>query len=536
MSPSHDVRVTIGEVEFGRPDLANLVTHSQINGFPSAEFSMPLDSDAARRACMTDAVVVLVDDHDLFTGHCVQAWADGERLQVRCATAPQFRTDRVAFASRVPHFTAMRMLVLDAGLKLPESDEGNFVCKSPSRTIDWDQLLDAVEAAQNCSDALRIVAETAAGVELSADEKQVLQGGLAGISQAVKQSPYASSAVDRIPPSAYRSAVWQWRAAAWRYRRGSDQHEVIVPIRNLVVPMSTVDIGDVTFMDASRTSVMQQYLTDDMDPFLRDEWGLPVLARTVVSSDDLWTARQRGREKILAALEVATFRLNFSLALWKLAEGQHAAVRFERPSGSCARLADNSFVHNRATDEYWLGPTGRAEPPDLVHLHARGGPLLEALSTTLSDSEESPFVAHIRSALHWSYRAAASESLVDRFLLRWIALETLLTAEGESSSDLVRRAPFSLVSVGGRVKPIRRELEKSWIPLRNDIVHRALHADKRLAEGTLRISFFLDATIAHAIASSSDYRTLESWLAYLDKLAISRPTGSAAHLHNRHSD
>jgi hypothetical protein len=493
----------------------------------TAEFSVDADSDKARRMAMTAWVEIRSGDHLMFDGNVVEAFCADEKLQVRCATAPQFNSDLVACAARTPWFQAVRVLVLDEGLRLPEADDENLICKTRSRSFDWDCLLDEVESAANCDQALELLKHLPEG-NISEPEKELIHQGLAFIRRAAKETRYADEPMDKIPASAYRRGVREWRAEAWRYRRGVDEHEVIVPIGNIVVPMSAVDVAGVTFMDASRTSVMKQYLTDDMGPFLRDGWELPVLARTVVTGSDLWSARQAGREKVAQGVEAVVFRLNYSPSMWKTADSRYESTRFARPSGSCPRMSDNSLVHNLATDEYWLGPIGRAREPDLVELRARGGRLLDALSISPLDWPDTDLAAHIRAALHWSYRAAASESLVDRFLLRWIALEMLLCGEDDGTPAMIRRMPFAVVSVEGKVKPMRRELEKSWILLRNEVVHRALHAHPRLSEGTRRIHYFSDATIAHAIARLDEDQTFGSWLAYLDAQALSKPPDTRA--------
>ena len=528
MPLDQEIRLTIGEIVFGASEVTGLRTQSRINGVPTAEFTLESDSEKVRRVALTDRVVASVGGHGLFWGDVVEAFAEGDRLRVRCSTAPQFASDLVAFACRASMPQSMRMIALDSGLQLPETDEDNLVCKATSRGVDWDLLFERAEGAANCDDALQAIKEVTTDVDLSAPEREIFQRGLARIQRTIKEAGHGKTPVDAIPPSAYRRGIAEWRADAWRYRRVLDSHEVIAPIRNLLVPMSTVTIDGVTFMDASSTSVMTQYLTDDVGPFIRDEWELPAVARTVVLASDLWSARQLGRDKMLEALGIVAFRLNYSPATWKLEDARHEAPRFARPSGSCPRLADNSLVHNLTTDEYWLGPTGRGRSPDLVELRARGGPLLEKLGVLASEDPATDLSAHIRAALHWSYRAAASESLVDRFLLRWIALEMLLNAEGEDVSDVIRRMPFAVVSVGGKVKPMRRELERAWIPLRNRIVHRALYEDPRLVAGASRIQYFTDATIAHAIARANQDQTFAEWLAYLDAQAYSRPPSSEA--------
>lgn len=186
-------------------------------------------------------------------------------------------------------------------------------------------------------------------------------------------------------------------------------------------------------------------------------------------------------------------------------------------------MVDNTLVHNLVTDEYWMGPLGVPKATDLVLERSRGGSLLEEIDGFLSASDDSAFSLHIGSALHWSYRADSSETLVDRFLMRWIALEMLLCGPDDDASDLIRRLPFTFISVGGRRASIRRELERRWVPLRNDIVHRAVQEHASLAEGAVRVKYFADRSIAYALAGRHEFQSLQAWLAHLDDLARKRP-------------
>ena len=522
--PDSEISVVIGDVAFTETELSGVRWQGQLRGMATAEFTLDCNAEKTRRVAMTDPVEIRSDDYLHFGGRVVEARARGKLLQLKCEAAPQFNSDLTGFVARTSVLQGMRMLALDGGARVPEADDRNLVCKASTRSLDWDDLLNRVQEAGTCGDALRIIGDAASGIELSKPEKELLERGLARIRQAVTEAGLHKNDVRTIPASGYRSAMAEWRADAWRYRWHPDDHEVIVPVRDMVVPQSSVTIGDVTFMDSSSTSVMKPYLTGDAGEWFRTDWDAPVLARTVVAEGDLWSAKRAGREKIVRAIELLVFRLNFSLGHWKLADADYTPVRYQRPSGACPAVAGASLVHNLATDEFWLGLAGCGQAPDLVELRARGGPLFEALCTTPSEKDlRTDLGEHVRAALHWSYRAALSESLIDRFLLRWIAMEMLLSNDHEDAGAVIRRTPFAIVSLGEKVKPLRRELQDRWLPLRNRIAHQAIQADPELAAGAARVQFFLDATIAHAVAKARENYTFGSWLAYLDQQGLSAP-------------
>jgi len=296
-------------------------------------------------------------------------------------------------------------------------------------------------------------------------------------------------------------------------------------VLDVLTPGSSFEIGGVTFMDARQTTVMRPFLSDDLGPNLLAHWDSPTFARTVVDSLDLWSAKAAGVARVRDALGVLTFRLSFSSALFKEAGGEHSTVGFERPSCACPAVADAVLVHNMDTDEHWLAPVLlHGKPHDLVRLSERGGRLLHLLEDFAQPASGGSLHDHIHRAIHWSYRAVASDSSVDQFLMRWIALEMLLLGtRREGTSTLRRRLPFAIASPEDKVGPIRAELEKRWIPLRDSIAHRAILEDPNLEEGIQRVKYFVDVTVAHALAMAEKGLSFTDWLSHLDEMARTPP-------------
>ncbi len=276
-------------------------------------------------------------------------------------------------------------------------------------------------------------------------------------------------------------------------------------------------IGQVEYMDNSAVELVERHCRlGELGPILRDEWDLPTFARVTVMASDLWGARSLGYERIVESLAAIAFCLNYDSPVLKNQEGQYSFPPFVRPSGACPTMAENVFIHNLATDEYWLGPPGRGRPPDLVEVASRSASLLDLLGDISTDPPSDGLAAHVLVALHWSYRAAASESLVDRFLLRWIVLEMLLLRRNENSPVLASRVPAVIAAHGDKMKPLSAEIRDRWVPLRDEIVHRALSDHDDLAEGARRVQFFADAVIGHALAMAGTGLSYDEWLNHLD--------------------
>ena len=466
---------------------------------------------------LTDRVVIRVESHVLFSGDVVETHEDGDDLLLGCSGVPQMDSDDFVGACRASVYQGMRMIALDGGLHIPEFDAENMVSKAPSASLDWDELLDKAEAAGNFSEFGQAVESCLPSGRPVGPEAELLRKGLAQVLKTTIAAGYAAADARRVPSAVFRSAIRDWRADAWRYRRRDDPFEVIVPIRDMIVSATPVAIGQVEYMGSSAVELVERHCRlDELGPILRDEWDLSTFARVTVEASDLWGARSQGYELIAESLAAIAFCLNFDSPVLKNEKGQYSFPSFVRPSGACPTMAKNAFIHNAATDEYWLGPPGRGRPPDLVEITSRSRSLLDLLGSVTGDHSSDSLSAHVDVALHWSYRAAASKALVDRFLLRWIVLEMLLLRRTERSPVLASRIPAVVAAPGDKTKAVRVEIRDRWVPLRDEIVHRALSNHHDLAEGARRVQFFADAVIGHALAMAGAGLSYDEWLNHLD--------------------
>jgi hypothetical protein len=512
-----DCTVSIGRVVLEDSDFSGVITRSALKRPDSAEFRLAKSSPRTRLVALTDRVVIRVDRRVLFSGDVVEAHEDGDDLLVRCSGVPQMDSDDFVGAFRASVYQGMRVIALDGGLRIPDVDEENMVSKAPSAHLDWDDLLDEAEAASDFLKFAEAVRSCLASGPPAGPEAELLRKGLAHVLNATKEAGYGEADAHIVPASVFRSAIRDWRANAWRYRRRDDPFEVIVPIRDLMVSVSPVAIGQLEYMDNSAVELVERHCRlSELGAILRDEWDLSTFVRATVTANDLWSARSLGRERILESLATIAFCLNYDSPALKNEDGQYSFPPFVRSSGACPTMAENVFIHNLATDEYWLGPPGRGRPPDLVEVASRSASLLDLLGGIATDPSSDGLAAHVLVALHWSYRAAASESLVDRFLLRWIVLERLLLRRDEKSPILANRVPAVVAAPGDKTKPLRAEIRDRWVPLRDEIVHRALSDHRDLAEGARRVQFFADAVIGHALVMAGTGVSFDEWLDYLD--------------------
>lgn len=509
--------VCIGRVVLEDADFSGVVTRSAIKRPDSAEFRLAKSSPRTRLVALTDRVVIRVDGHVLFSGDVIEAHEDGDDLLVKCSGVPQMDSDDFVGVCRASVYQSMRMIALDGGLRIPEVDEENMVSKAPSARLDWDDLLDKAEAAGDFFEFGQTVKSCLPGEPPVGAEAELLRKGLAHVLKSTTAAGYAAADAHSVPAAVFRPAIRDWRADAWRYRRSNDLFEVIAPIRDLTVSASPLAIGQVEYMDRSAVELVEHHCRlNELGPLLRDEWDLSTFARVAVKAIDLWGARSLGYARIVESLAAIVFCLSYDSPVLKNEKGQYSFPPFVRPSGACPTMAENVFIHNLATDEYWLGPPGRGRPPDLVEVATRGASLLDLLGGVATDSSSNGLAAHVLVALHWSYRAAASESLVDRFLLRWIVLEMLLLRRNENSPVLANRVPAVVAASGDRTKSLRAEIRDRWVPLRDEIVHRALSDHLDLAEGARRVQFFADAVIGHALAMAGAGLSYDEWLDHLD--------------------
>jgi hypothetical protein len=73
-----------------------------------------------------------------------------------------------------------------------------------------------------------------------------------------------------------------------------------------------------------------------------------------------------------------------------------------------------------------------------------------------------------------------------------------------------------LAAPGDKIGPLRAEIRNRWVPLRDEIVHRALSDHHDLVEGARRVQFFADAVIGHALVNAKAGLSFDEWLDYLD--------------------
>jgi hypothetical protein len=519
--------VEIGAISVTGEPLKAWTVRSVINGVPTAEVSLDSANPDLRLLALNERLVVLAGEGAVFVGDVVRTEAEGGVLTLHCSTEPRLETTRGGVSVRAHHTQTMRLTFGDIVAMLPEEDDENELCPAATRAVDWDVVVEELEAAPDFLSFVEVVETHVVGTVPASPAEQRLP---TEILQRVRVE-LERAGLDNVPAASvlradYAKALLDIHAFTWRFRMRPDEHTVCVPVRDLVVPGTSVRVGCVNFLDRRLGTAADEQIRAETADHLRADWDLDGVAQTTVRARDLWTAKQLGLARIREALAALVFAYGYAPWLQKLSEGTYSAIPFARVTGARPTVSSSVFVRNEQSQEYWLGPiTGFPDACNLVEVEELRSGLLGQVTTGDSENE---LLRHVRRSLQWRYRASLAETAIDRFLYTWIALEMLMQGPREKTSALVRRLPFTIASVGDKVKPLRRELEMRWIPLRDAIVHRAVEEHPEAEEGARRVHFFADCAVAYAMTRARDMQSYEDWLQHLDGLSkAARGNGKA---------
>jgi len=77
--------------------------------------------------------------------------------------------------------------------------------------------------------------------------------------------------------------------------------------------------------------------------------------------------------------------------------------------------------------------------------------------------------------------------------------------------------------VGDRPNAIRSELQRQWVPLRDEIVHQALQSHPEIEAALRRVRYFSDCAIGYALVRAKQSPSYDDWLDHLDSLSRAKP-------------
>lgn len=511
--------VSFGELELAAPDVVRWTSRSAINEMSTSTIELDAGSRAVRSLALNEPVGLVANEHGIFGGTVTDARVEDGLLIVNCSSAPQMETQRSAGLANAHHSQLIRLIVMDADCNVQEADDSNEICPAATRCLDWDAFLSELTEAPDFLSFAAVLQTYLPDTTPSEPEQRLLSQVLGLVQKAVADADLADAPAATIKREHYEVAFPKIWACSWRYRRVPDEHEITVPLQHITAGATPLDVGTVIFSDADADA--SKYLKDDSPPELITEWSAKAYARTVVQAQDLWTAKSIGLARIREALTVLAFAYTYAPWQQKLNDGDYRPVSYQRPAGAPGTLGSLVRVVSARSSEYWLGPVrNTTDSCDLERLAETRGTLLAQAS---GGDESNELRRHVQRALSWRYRAQLASDQVDAFLYTWISLEMLFQRPSEKTPDLVRRLPFAVLSVGDRPGAIRTELQRRWIPLRDEIVHRAILSHDELATGVRRVQYLSDCAIGYALAWAEHSSAYDDWLAHLDDLSIRKP-------------
>lgn len=516
------VTALFGDLRIEAPTLVSDKVERGTLESTSATVSLRAGDPSLHRLALNDTVVLEHEGQRVFTGEVVSAEVVDDVLTVRCSAVASGLNQRGGGVARGDALQLARMLILDHGGKLAQEDDENVLCPARTRAIDWDALVEEMEQAPDLVSLIAVVRNRTNGQKLQGLEGRLLAEVMQMVVKQIKSRGLESATASEVKREDFQDALPTIRGCSWRFRKLPDQYEVVVPMRRLVAGSESIQLGSVEFRSTDGT--VAEYLDKGNAKAFASEWQAEAYAWVGLKACDLWTAKTTGLARIMEAM--ASVGFVYSYACWhqKTSDGVYRPIRYERPHGMPAVVGRLFRVTNVDSGDCWIGPIdSEADACRLEQLAEKGGLLRQATGSRMN----SEMGKHVRRALNWRYKADLALLPVDAFLHAWISLEMLFQRETEGTSALVRRLPFTILSVGERPGSIRNELQKKWVPLRDKIVHRALEHDPSLEEGVRRLHFFSDCAIAFALGCEREFGTYEEWLTYLDDASRKRK-GSAA--------
>jgi len=512
--------VSFGGLQLTVPEVLEWTSHNAINEIATCRISLNSRSPLLHSLALNEPVVVLANEHGVFAGDVVSASLDGETLVVDCSSAPQMETTRGAAVTKVHPTQLVRLIALDADAKLPDSDDDNELCPAATRGLDWDALIGEMDRAPDFLSLAAVTKEHLSRSSPTPQEQRLVRQVLGRIHKEI-----ADIGLDDVPAASitrehYEAALPDIWATTWRFRVVPDSYEVAAPLRQIGASSTPITVGSVDFCATDVGT--DDYLGPDADDSLRTGWLADAYARVVVEASDMWTAKWMGLTRIREAMAAIGFAYTYSPWVQKLGDHDYRPMEYARPAGAPGTIGTLARVVNQRSGEYWLGSVkGTPDPCDLEALQSLRGSLLAQASAGGEDNE---LLRHVRRALSWRYRSRLSTVPVDAFLYVWVSLEMLFQRPHENTSVLVRRLPFAILSVGDKLGPIRTELQRSWIPLRDEIVHRAILDHPDIDQAVRRVHFFSDCAISYAMEFAQHSPDYDEWLDHLDLLSRTKPT------------
>lgn len=524
---NQNLNILIGNIEFCRNNIENFVITSTKNK-PTKVNIVFKNHEHLFSISMLDQVVLKEDDKTIFCGLIEYAEKKDNFIHVHCVDYAVFLQDGLLRGySKMGREQLMRLIWQAAGIILSE-EPTNIIAKQSQTAINWDQLLSRLEKSSNLFEFKLILDEFLSNKKDISLEEQI---GIKKIMQLVKQEIDSRSLTEEyainVDNSAYAKAFPKIKANTWRLRKEPDKFIIIIPVKNLDLSNGTLQIGQVTFFSEKDNSLIntyapKEYLEKNVD------WQSRTFAKLKIQAKDFWQAKEVSIPIINEAIAALTLGSTYCSCNIKTDDNLYSDISFNRNTIYAYPQPGNEiFILNCVTDESWIGLPYFVERSLLLDENARQNKheIISLLNIFLSKNADvfSTTDRRIKQSLNWYYKAFNSDSFLDRFILLWIALETMLVNVEEDSSSLIRRLPFVIASVGHKIKKIRQELQTEWLPLRNEIIHEALLTHLRAEEGAARLKFFTEKALIYGIGKSVNFPIFEDWLEYLDKLAVSEP-------------
>ncbi len=514
--------VSFGELDFKHPELISCETFNAVNQTPSARIVLDPESPALHSLALNESVSVRLRGQGVFSGDVVSAGIENGRLTV-CCGLPQFHTMKTSVLSRAHPAQIIRLLISHTGFQMGDSD-ASPLCRAKNRGLDWDALVQALDVAEDHAVFVAAIdRHVAAGQPTWAEQQQIAEI-LVVVRRAIERSSVGQLPGAPIPRNHYEDVLPDIWGLTWRFRTEPDPYEVVAPLRGVRAPKEPLCLGPVSFVDSVPSA--GEVLDGSAGRWLRDEWAADAYACTQIDAEDMWTAKQAGLSRIRDALTSIGFTYGFSALQQKIDDHRYQIVDYHRPAGAPGVLGNVVRVVGTRSNEYWLGSVkGAPDPCDLSELALTRSALLTQSSC---QDESNELLRHVKRAMSWRYRGLLADLPVDAFLYTWLSLEMLFQRPKEDASALIRRLAYVMLSGGEKASSVRREIEKRWIPLRNEIVHQAVLAHPSVDAGLRRVHFFSDCAIGFALERAQVSASFDDWLLHLDELSRRRPKQSSS--------
>jgi hypothetical protein len=405
---------------------------------------------------------------------------------------------------------------------VPGADDTNYLYPEATTNIDWDAFVSDLESAADMECFVAVVHRYLAGVKLSISEQRLIAEILGLVTGEIDRQGLIHAAPRAAQRSTYARVLPEIWGRSWRHRRTPDKHELVVPLRQVAAPAHTIARSDVQFIGADVCADGGHDI--DVPEPLQPDWSADAYARTVVEACDFLAAKVTGLRRIRKAMAAVGFVHSYTAWHQKVAESVYEPVAYERPAGAPGVIGSLVRIVNLRSGEYWLGSIrNQPEPCDLEQVMSLRRGLLSQLDCGDRANE---LLRHVDRAVSWRYRGLLAAEPVDAFLHTWLALEMLFERPKEKTPAMVRRLPFVFLSVGDSPSAIRSELQNQWVPLRDEVVHRALQSHPEIGTAVRRLRYFSDCAITYALARARQSPSYEDWLDHLDALSRAKPPRS----------